>query len=207
MRRRTKALSQERLGRMLAAQKIKANQTKLAERGDMQAWRRAAAQQMADRIPIIAHQHRVRQAMPRLDLAEKDGLDRLRKLADGLMMALQAVDVEPSSLSLGDEADQQIRTLRSLQPLHAYANRILKALSFDRLNSLKSKQRIPTALFLDLFELYRQITGRTGLGGANGEGPLCRFTKECAALVDAELKCPDPGAFRKLMWENTQAKV
>ena len=194
MRRRTKALSQERLGRMLAAQKIKPNQTKLAERGDMQAWRRAAAQQMADRIPIIAHQHRVRQAMPRLDLAEKDGLDRLRKLADGLMMALQAVDVE-------------IRTLRSLQPLHAYANRILKALSFDRLNSLKSKQRIPTALFLDLFELYRQITGRTGLGGANGEGPLCRFTKECAALVDAELKCPDPGAFRKLMWENTQAKV
>jgi len=77
MRRRTKALSQERLGRMLAAQKIKPNQTKLAERGDMQAWRRAAAQQMADRIPIIAHQHRVRQAMPRLDLSFHEGMRRL----------------------------------------------------------------------------------------------------------------------------------
>jgi len=52
-----------------------------------------------------------------------------------------------------------------------------------------------TWLFVELYHLYCAISRKTGVGNDQG-GPLYRFVKGCAALIDNEIQVSEPRAFR-----------
>jgi hypothetical protein len=66
------------------------------------------------------------------------------------------------------------------------------------------KEQARTRLYLDLLDLYYQLTGRTGLGSDKGIGPFHRFVGICLPLIDPNLDIIRPGALRKLIGENTK---
>jgi hypothetical protein len=179
------------LVRLLSNAGVTPNKEKLAAYDDMQTWQLAAARQMRISLPVIRQRHRMRCVK-----FPKDARDRFYKFKDGLANPLQ--DFDPIPLPLSHKAKQLFERARAL--LYDVE---LECPSFEGPRVwYDTKIDINTHLYLDFYRLYSELTGRTGLGGADGKGPLYRFTKEGVALVDPELQFPKPGAFRKLMTEN-----
>jgi hypothetical protein len=190
--------SAQQLGQqLLAAAGVVPSKEKLAAHGDdMQAWQLAAARQMRVSLPNIATRHRMRCVK-----FPKDTRDRYYKIRDNLADALQGFDalsLPSQRYGLGPNVRQQIEEMRLL-----FYDVELMCLSFEGLRLWwDTKIDINTHLYLDFYRLYSELTGRTGLGSEDGNGPLYRFTKEGVALVDPELRFPKSGAFRKLMTQN-----
>jgi hypothetical protein len=183
----------QQLKRLLIDAEVTPNKEKLSAYDDMQTWQSAAARQMRISLPVIRQRHRVRCVK-----FPKDARDRFYKLKDGLANALQGFD--PIPLPLNHKAKQLFERARAL-----LCDVELECSSFEGPGPqawYDTKRDINTHLYLDFYRLYSELTGRTGLGDADGNGPLYRFTKEGVALVGSELQFPKPGAFRKLMTEN-----
>jgi len=57
----------------------------------------------------------------------------------------------------------------------------------------RGRQRPETTLFVSLYDLYADLTGRKQIGR---DGPLYSFTITCARLLDDQIRDPGPDAFR-----------
>jgi hypothetical protein len=195
--------TQEQLARVLTEQKVAPNESKLAPDD----WVRDAARHVAASLPEIARQHRVRrQNADEWSACGKDQIDRLRKVQTSIDSLLQAVDIWPGPrppLPLHTLSEKLIEAMRLLRNEAEQTQGILKSSAPP---FLKGKKQVLTKLYLDLFVLYFEITGKGDLGDKNGNGPFYRFAKECANLIDPELDFPEPGALRKLLRENKARK-
>jgi hypothetical protein len=194
----------DRLGRLLADAKVKPSKAKLAPYGDdMQAWALAAAQQMTVSLPDIARLDRARRVEKLQQGDKKAALERLCTIKAGLDKALQGFEAGPLPLFFGYKPRQQIiQEMRSLRNDVEQSCRFFESLQFF----VEGRKYISTYLYLDLFWLYSELTGRTGLGDEKGEGPFYRFAKACTALVDPDIEFPDPGTFRQLMTDNKPSR-
>jgi hypothetical protein len=200
-------LSPERLVRVLTEAKVKPHKKILALcQGSLETWRQCAAERMTRSLPAIAHRHRVRQAQQ--PAVKEAAMKQLRKVRDGLDVALRALDaVAPNLQDLLDAiakpaprsawgrhsatVHEQIETMRGLRGDVESAR-----LAFASCGLISTKE-IQTYLYSDVSALYYELTGRAEIGGDKG-GPLYRFVKQCIALIDPDA-IPEPSAFRKAL--------
>jgi hypothetical protein len=187
-------LSPERLVRVLIEAKVTPNRAKLAPHNGKQTWTLAAATYMAGSLPVIARRYHAQRQQA---LVRKGLLHHLRKFQTALGDALEIWDTALL------EMPSYKREIEAVRLLHNAAKQNHRHILAD---PQKGKKPISTSLYLDLFDLYFELTGRTGLGNRNSGGPLHRFVGECAGLIDPKLEFPKPDAFRKLIEENDKSR-
>jgi hypothetical protein len=91
----------------------------------------------------------------------------------------------------GNQVPRLVEELRSLLPKFEMALAMMQ-----QRGTIKKRQQDPeTVFFLAVHDLFSEITGDPEPGIA---GPLHRFTRHCAALVDAGIAVPESeNSFRK----------
>jgi hypothetical protein len=153
---------------------------------------------LAGRLRPLGQLHVSRQ-FERIQVPHKKDLLKaviqIRNSADTVLQTLDEAG-DPLKLMLSafkplDEIDRQIKAVRFLRNDAEQARYYLE---FE--DARHGRQKIETDLYLDLFDLYRDLTGKTGKGDETGEGPLYRFVKACVTLIDPDLELPSPNAFR-----------
>jgi hypothetical protein len=104
-------------------------------------------------------------------------------ILDADMSGLRQIEVMLSDPWRGSQIPRLVEELRSL------SSRIDMALAMAKQNgAIKKRQQDPaTWFFLAVHDLYAEITGNPEPGIA---GPLHRFTKRCAELVNAGIAVP-----------------
>jgi hypothetical protein len=150
----------------------------------------------------IAHRHHLRKAEQgtgRRVMVEQ--LARIRDAFDAVVRALEAADPRVRLLlgygSPWASAAPRIEALRSERD---NASGMLRLVEFGGEVKVENRTRIPddtkpsTYLCRELRGLYVALTGNAAIG--NG-GPLYKFARRCAAMIDPELAFPGPDALRK----------
>ena len=151
---------------------------------------------LAGRLRTILQRHRARRAEREQVPQTKAFLETILKIRNSLDSVLQTLD-EPdvvealSTFKPEFEIVREIKGVRLLRNTAEYAR-----YHFEFEDGRNRRERIETALYLDLFDLYRDLTGKIGKGDKDGDGPLYRFAKACVALIDPDLEFLSSSAFR-----------
>jgi hypothetical protein len=151
---------------------------------------------LAGRLRTILQRHRARRAEREQVPQTNALLYSLLQIRNGLDSILQTLD-EPSVLVVLSAFKPEFEIVREIEGVRLLRNTAEQArYHFEFEDGRGRRERIETALYLDLFDLYRDLTGKSGKGDERGEGPLYRFEKACVALIDPDLELPSSSAFR-----------
>lgn len=151
---------------------------------------------LARRLRTILHRHRARQAGREQVSQIKVILDSILQIRNSLDSSLQTLD-EPGVVVALSAFKPQCEIVREIEAVRLLRNITEQARYYFEFEDGRSRrERLETALYLDLFDLYRDLTGKSGKGDEKGEGPLYRFEKACVALIDPDLELPPSSAFR-----------
>ena len=151
---------------------------------------------LAGRLRTISQRHRARQAGREQVSQIKATLASILQIRNNLDSTLQTLD-EPGvvvALSAFKPRFQIIRAIEGVRLLRNVAEQARYHFEFE--DGRNRHEWLETALYLDLFDLYWELTGKSGKGDERGEGPLYRFEKACVALIDPDLKFLPSSAFR-----------
>jgi hypothetical protein len=148
------------------------------------------------RLRTISQKYRARRAEREQLRQIKPVLESILQLRNSLDSALQALEepdvvVALSAFKPGFEivrGKEGVRLLRNIAEQARYY--------FEFADGRNRRERLETALYLDLFDLYRDLTDKSGKGDEDGDGPLYRFAKACVPLIDPDLEFLSSSAFR-----------
>jgi hypothetical protein len=128
---------------------------------------------------------------------------RARKVTRAQDLSGQLAILQATKTSLVDLLDTELL----LYAFEAETASIIKRLSVavqhasDFLENKRDQRRVrrddtETTLFMDLRDVYVGLTGKTGI---SEDGPLHRFAKACAKLIDASIILPQTQSLRKAL--------
>jgi len=151
---------------------------------------------LAGRLRAIMQRHRARRAGRHGVPHKRDLLDaigQIRNSADTILRTLDDAG-DPLQLTLSAFDSGIVRQIKAVRLLRNTTEQARYYLEFE--DACRGRQEIETELYLDLFDLYRDLTGKSGKGDERGVGPLYRFVKTCVTLLDPDLEFVEPSAFR-----------
>lgn len=148
------------------------------------------------RLRTILQRHRARQSDRGQVSQIKVTLDSILQIRNSLDSTLQRLD-EPDVVVALSAFKPQSEIARAIEGVRLLRNTAEQArYHFEFEAGRNRRERIETALYLDLYDLYRDLTSKIGKGDKDGDGPLYRFAKACVALIDPDLEFLSPSAFR-----------
>jgi hypothetical protein len=151
---------------------------------------------LAGRLRAIKQRHRARQAEREQVPHKKDLLEAILQIRNSTDSILKTLD-EPSVVVALSAFKPEFKIVREIEGVRLLRNTAEQArYHLEFVDARHRRQQIQTDLELDLFDAYRDFTGKSGKGDETGEGPLYRFVKACVALIDPDLKLLSPSAFR-----------
>jgi hypothetical protein len=151
-------------------------------------------------LTTIGHGYRIEKAISetlKTDAELTKDLSRLRE-ASGTVVDVLEADLSGSGQIEAILADpwRGSQVPRLVEELRSVCSRIEIALAMAAQDgAIKKRQQNPeTWFFLAVHDLFSELTGNPEPGIA---GPLHRFTKSCAALIDPGIAVPGENSFQK----------
>jgi hypothetical protein len=135
--------------------------------------------QLGSRLRVLEQQYRARKAAPLQDLNAQ--LARLKEIIPDLW------DIEALVFAFDPEVISRLS--RAVQ-------RAIDFLEYEKEQRKRRGDDAETTLFIDLRNIYLGLGGKPGI---SDDGPLYRFAKACAELIDQSIILPQAQTLRKAL--------